>query len=169
MSENTLKTTSPFLSNSQLYGIIALRVLIGWHLLYEGVSKILNPYWSSAAFLLDSKWIFSGVAKSIASNPDLLTFVDYLNIYGLTAIGFSLILGLFSRLSSLFGAILILTYYLFAPPFIGLEYSRPAEGSYIIINKNLIEACALFVLYHFPTGHIVGLDKFFINKIPFWE
>ena len=65
--------------------------------------------------------------------------------------------------------ILILTYYVFAPPFIGLEYSRPAEGSYIIINKNLIEACALFVLYHFPTGHIVGLDKFFINKNPFWE
>ena len=169
MRDDSLRTESISFNNAQLYGVIVLRVLIGWHLLYEGVSKILNPYWSSAAFLLDSKWIFSGIAKTIASNPGLLGFVDYLNMYGLSAIGFSLILGLFSRLSSLFGMILILAYYFFAPPFIGLEYSRPAEGSYIIVNKNLIEACALFVLYHFPTGHIVGLDKFFINKIPFWK
>ena len=170
MIDNAHKIESPFKSRSQLYGIIVLRVLIGWHLLYEGVSKILNPYWSSAAFLLDSKWIFSGIAKSIASNPGLLTFVDYLNMYGLAAIGFSLVSGLFSHLSSLFGMILILTYYLFAPPFVGLEYSRPAEGSYIIINKNLIEACALFVLYHFPTGHIIGIDRFFINnKIIFFK
>ena len=101
MIDNAHKIESPFKSRSQLYGIIVLRVLIGWHLLYEGVSKILNPYWSSAAFLLDSKWIFSGIAKSIASNPGLLTFVDYLNMYGLAAIGFSLVSGLFSHLSSL--------------------------------------------------------------------
>ena len=42
----------------QLYGLVTLRVLIGWHFLYEGISKIINPYWSSAAYLLDSKWIF---------------------------------------------------------------------------------------------------------------
>tara|TARA_Y100001970_G_scaffold74190_1_gene94059 strand:- start:1812 stop:2324 length:513 start_codon:yes stop_codon:yes gene_type:complete len=157
------------LNNSQLYGIVALRVLIGWHLLYEGISKILNPYWSSAAFLLDSKWILSGIAKTIASSPGILAFVDYLNMYGLTAIGISLILGLFSRYASIIGMGLILTYYLFSPPLIGLEYSRPAEGSYIIVNKNLIEACALFLLYQFPTSHIIGLDKFFTNKTPFWD
>ena len=35
----------------QLYGLVTLRVLIGWHFLYEGVSKLINPYWSSAAYL----------------------------------------------------------------------------------------------------------------------
>jgi len=40
-----------------------------------------------------------------------------------------------------------------------LEYSKPGEGSYIIVNKNLIEACALFVLYYFPTSHLIGLDR----------
>ena len=39
----------------QLYGLVTLRVLIGWHFLYEGISKVINPYWSSAAYLLDSK------------------------------------------------------------------------------------------------------------------
>jgi len=58
----------------------------------------------------------------------------------------------------------VLLYYLFAPPFLGLEYSRPGEGSYIIVNKNLIEACALWVLYAFPTGHVIGLDRFFANS-----
>ena len=43
----------------QLYGLVTLRVLIGWHFLYEGIAKLINPYWSSAAYLLDSKWIFS--------------------------------------------------------------------------------------------------------------
>ena len=47
----------------QLYGLVTLRVLIGWHFLYEGIAKLINPYWSSAAYLLDSKWIFSGLAK----------------------------------------------------------------------------------------------------------
>jgi len=49
----------------QLYGLVTLRALIGWHFLYEGISKLINPYWSSAAYLLDSKWVFSGLAKTI--------------------------------------------------------------------------------------------------------
>jgi len=27
------------------------------------------------------------------------------------------------------------------------------------LNKNLIEACALWVMYTFPTGHVIGLDR----------
>ena len=68
--------------------------------------------------------------------------------------------GTFSRYASIAGAGLICLYYLFHPPLVGLEYSKPPEGSYLIIDKNLIEACALFVLVMFPTSHITGLDKF---------
>ncbi len=147
------------LTDIQLYVLVALRVLIGWHILYEGIAKLISPYWSSAAFLLDSKWIFSGLAKTIVSNPVFLTISDYGNMWGLTIIGFLLMIGLFNRYASLAGMILILSYYLFSPPLIGLEYSRPGEGSYIIVNKNLIEACALLVLYYFPTSHLIGLDR----------
>ena len=55
-------------SESQLTGLVILRILIGWHFLYEGISKIINPYWSSAAYLLDSKWILSSLAKTIVAN-----------------------------------------------------------------------------------------------------
>ena len=146
-------------NNLQLYGLVALRVLIGWHILYEGIAKLINPYWSSAAYLLDSKWIFSGWAESIVSDPTLLTISDYVNMWGLTLVGLCLVLGLYSRHAAIGGMAFILLYYLFAPPLLGLEYSRPGEGSYLIVNKNLIETCALFVLYTFPTSHLIGLDR----------
>lgn len=146
-------------NNLQLYGLVALRVLIGWHILYEGIAKLISPYWSSAAYLLDSKWIFSGWAESIVSDPTLLTISDYVNMWGLTLVGLCLVLGLYSRHAAIGGMVFILLYYLFAPPLLGLEYSRPGEGSYLIVNKNLIEACALFVLYTFPTSHLIGLDR----------
>tara|TARA_B100000678_G_scaffold280866_1_gene278021 strand:+ start:81 stop:575 length:495 start_codon:yes stop_codon:yes gene_type:complete len=147
----------------QLYGLVTLRVLIGWHFLYEGVSKIINPYWSSVAYLLDSKGPFSGLAETIVSNPTLLSISDYVNMWGLTLVGASLLLGLFSRYTTLIGMGLVILYYLFAPPLLGLEYSRPGEGSYIIVNKNLIEACALWVIHSFPTSHVIGLDRLLSN------
>lgn len=149
----------------QLYGLITLRVLIGWHFLYEGVSKIINPYWSSAAYLLDSKGPFSGLAKTIVSNPTLLGISDYVNMWGLAIVGVSLMLGLLCRYTALAGMGFIILYYLFAPPLLGLEYSKPGEGSYLIVNKNLIEACALWIVHSFPTSHVIGLDRLlFIPK-----
>tara|TARA_S200000501_G_scaffold295331_1_gene281263 strand:+ start:124 stop:618 length:495 start_codon:yes stop_codon:yes gene_type:complete len=160
------KLDQSILSNQyQLYGLLTLRVLIGWHFLYEGISKLINPYWSSAAYLLDSKWIFSGFANAIVSNPALLTISDYVNMWGLTFVGLSLMLGLFSKQGTLVGIFLIMMYYLFAPPLLGLEYGKPNEGSYLIVNKNLIEACALWVLYVFPTSKVIGLDRFFVKSI----
>ena len=52
----------------------------------------------------------------------------------------------------------------FAPPLVGLEYGKPNEGSYIVVNKNLIEACALWVLYVFPTSQYIGIDRFMNNE-----
>ena len=113
---------------------------------------------------LDSNWVFSGLAKTIVSNPTLLTFSDYLNMWGLTLVGVSLVFGLFSRYGALVGMGLIMMYYLFAPPLVGLEYGKPNEGSYIVVNKNLIEACALWVLYVFPTSQYIGIDRFMNNE-----
>ena len=150
-------------STYQLSGLVVLRVLIGWHFLYEGIAKLLKPYCSSAAYLLDSKWLLSGLAETIVSDPVLLSISDYVNMWGLTLVGASLLLGLFSQYTALIGMGFVILYYLFAPPFLGLEFSKPGEGSYLIVNKNLIEACALWVIYSFPTSHIIGLDRFFSN------
>ena len=144
----------------QLTVLVVLRFLIGWHLLYEGIAKLLNPYWSSTGFLLESKWILSGLSDWIVSNSGVLNAVDFLNTWGLIAIGAGLIAGLFTRTAAISGAILLFVYYLVNPPMIGLEYAMPSEGSYLIINKTLIEAVALLTIALFPTGSIFGLDMF---------
>ncbi|MDP3443752.1 MAG: DoxX family membrane protein [Ignavibacteria bacterium] len=144
----------------QLATLVALRFLIGWHLLYEGVSKFLTPNWTSVGFLKESKWILSGFSIWIISNKSVLNMVDFLNTWGLIAIGLGLILGLFTRLAAISGAILLLVYYVMNPPLIGLEYSVPVEGNYLIVSKTLIEAVALFALAIFPSSSIVGLDVF---------
>lgn len=148
----------PPLTSSQWTALVALRVLIGWHFLYEGIVKILNPYWSSAEYLVESKWILSGLFKSIVVNPTVLKFVDGLNEWGLVLIGVVLIAGCFTRISSIAGIVVLLLYYVCNPPLIGLTSSVPSEGSYLIVNKNLIELAALFVLVLFPTGRVMGLD-----------
>ena len=146
-------------SKSQLYLLTALRVVIGWHFLYEGLVKLANPDWSSIGFLLDSKGVFSGLFYSLASNPDVLKVVDTLNMAGLTLIGLGLILGSFTRLATIGGIVLLAFYYLSHPPFIGLKYVLHMEGSYLVVSKNLIELVALCVLLVFPTGHMLGFDR----------
>ena len=151
-------------SNFQLTSLVVLRVLIGWHLLYEGVVKLANPNWSSSAYLKDSKWIFSGIFNWIAENPDVLSVVDFINMWALTIIGAALIAGLFTKYAAIGAAGLLGLYFLAAPPFIGLSYTIPFEGNYLFVNKNLIEIAALIVLLLFPTSQIIGLDRL-VNKL----
>jgi len=151
-------------SNCQLSGLVILRMAIGWHFLYEGVSKILNPNWTSLGYLLDSKGFMSGFFIQIVTNPSVLKIVDFMNTWGLTAVGLGLILGLFTKLAKAGGIILLAFYYLSHPPFIGLEYIIPSEGSYLWINKTLIELIVLWVLFLFPTGRLIGLDRFIFRK-----
>ena len=156
-----MKTTLMNYSSRQLTLLVSLRVLIGWHFLYEGLTKIMNPDWSSIGFLLDSKGPFAELFYSLANNPGVLNAVDFLNVYGLIAIGLGLILGAFSRVALIGGMVLLTFYYLSHPPFVGISFDAPTEGKYLWVNKNLIELFALAVLYVFPTSKIIGLDRLF--------
>jgi thiosulfate dehydrogenase [quinone] large subunit len=144
--------------------LVVMRILIGWHFLYEGVVKLFNPNWSSIGYLMDSKGIFSGFFISLAENHNAMPIIDFLNIWGLIAIGLGLILGCFTRVATISGIVLLFFYYLSHPPIIGADYVLPNEGSYLYVNKTLIEIAALSVLLVFPTGKIVGIDRLIFNK-----
>lgn len=149
----------PNYTKFQLTTLVILRMIIGWHFLYEGLVKLFNPYWSSAGFLLEAKGMFKGLATSLVASPTSLKVVDFLNEWGLILIGAGLIVGCFTRMASISGIVLLLLYYIFHPPLIGYTYTTPVEGSYLIVNKVLIELFALLVLTVFPTGKILGLDR----------
>ena len=148
----------------QLWSLVILRVAVGWHFLYEGITKLLNPNWSSLGYLMDSGGIFDGMFQSMAGNPSLMNIVDFLNVWGLVLIGAGLILGLFTRVATISGMILLAFYYLSHPPILGVTYAIPSEGNYLWINKNLIELLTLWVILLFPTWTTIGVDRFIFNK-----
>jgi thiosulfate dehydrogenase (quinone) large subunit len=148
------------MTKHQTGAVVALRLLVGWHFLYEGLAKLTNPYWTSAGYLAESQWIFRDLLVKIAASPTAVTIVDSMNMWGLTLIGLGLLLGLFTRTAAVAGIVLLAFYYLSAPPLTGLSYPMPFEGAYLIVNKVLIELGALVVLLVFPTGRTWGLDFF---------
>ncbi len=151
-------------STTQAFALVALRITIGWHFLYEGGVKVLNPHWTSKAYLLDSGGFLKGFFDQMAGNQSLLLLLNSVNGWGLTLIGFSLLIGIFTRYSSLAGMVMLLLYYLSHPAFPGIEYFFPADGSYFIINKTLIELFALLVILSFPTSQIFGLQRLMIRQ-----
>ena len=153
----------PKLTRMQGYTLVLLRILIGWHFLYEGVIKAYNPSWTSRGYLLSAsilKPFFNWL-----SGDSLISTIDTLNIVGLIAVGISLLVGIKVKWGCVGGVLLLLLYYLAHPPFPNLPQG-PAEGSYWIVNKNLIEMAALFVIYQFPLTSVFGFENLFTrNKV----
>ena len=147
------------LSRWPMVAITVLRVLVGWHFLYEGIAKLTSASWSAAGYLKQARGPFADLFKSLAAQPDLLAYADLITMWGLTAVGLLLILGLVTRLASLGALGFILLFYLCNPPFVGYFYSIPSEGSYLIVNKNLVELGALVVILVTGSGRYAGLDR----------
>ena len=147
------------LASGPMVAITVLRVAIGWHFLYEGIAKLTSASWSAAGYLKQARGPFAGLFKWLAGEPNLLANADLITMWGLTLVGVLLILGLFTRLASLGAIGFIVLFYLCNPPFVGYFYSIPTEGSYLIVNKNLVELCALVVVLVTGSGRFAGLDR----------
>jgi len=122
---------------------------LGWHFLFEGISKLFVVNWSAASFLSHSTGPFSGFYHWLGSSDAILNIIDPVNIAALILIGIGLFLGIAIRLSSLSGILLLVLYYFAYPPFGGTLLSG-TEGNLFIVNRNLIEAVALAVLMFLP-------------------
>lgn len=116
---------------------LLLRTALGWLFLYAGITKILDPAWSAEGYLRAAK-TFSGFYQLLAS-PEAIGVVNFLNMWGLTLLGISLIFGIFVRLSSLLGALLMLLYY-----FPILQFPYAGEHGYLV-DEHIIYA--LLLLY----------------------
>jgi thiosulfate dehydrogenase (quinone) large subunit len=153
------------LSALQQTMLVALRTLIGWHFLYEGYTKLLHPAWSQSGAPLPP-WSSATYLKAATGplaplfhwigNASWIGTLDLSIAIALTAVGVSLMLGLFTQLGCSGAIALLAMFYLSAMPLGGLEVRT--EGTYLLVNKNLIEACAVLVLFAFRTGWIAGLD-----------
>lgn len=155
------------LSPVQQSALIVLRTVIGWHFLYEGYVKLIGPMWtragvpmqpfSSAGYLKGATGPFADVFHSVAASPWVST-LDHLVAWTLFAAGLFLLLGLLTQVGCALAAGMLALFYVSAIPLSGVAEPR-AEGTYLIVNKNLIELVAVIVVFTFRTGLIAGLDR----------
>jgi thiosulfate dehydrogenase [quinone] large subunit len=140
------------------FSLFLLRVSLGWLMFYAGITKVLDPGWSAAGYLQSAK-TFSGFYQWLAL-PANSGWINFLNEWGLTLLGLSLILGIGVRFSSVLGAALMLLYY-----FPILEFPYAGAHSYIV-DEHIIYALVLVLFAAVRAGRIYGLEKWVISHSP---
>ena len=160
------------MTQAQQMLLVVLRTCIGWHFLYEGYVKLLGPMWtrtgvpvqpfSSAGYLRGATGPFADAFHALAASPWIGT-LDLVVAWALFAAGVFLVLGLFTQLGCSLAAAMLAVFYISALPLSGVAEPR-AEGSYLIVNKNLIELAAVMVVFAFHTGRIAGLDRWWNTR-----
>lgn len=134
--------------------LAALRIALGWLMLYAGLVKVFNPSWSAAGYLQNAKTF--AVFYQWLTQPNILPVINFINEWGLTLLGISLILGVFTRLSSLFGALLMLLYYFPVLAFPYIEHS-------FIVDEHIIYALVLLLFAASRAGRYYGLENWCAN------
>lgn len=136
--------------------LFVLRVSLGWLMFYAGITKVLDSAWSAEGYLKMAK-TFPALFQWF-TQPGILPVVNFLNEWGLTILGASLILGLGIRISGVLGALLMLLYY-----FPVLDFPFPNPHSYII-DEHIIYMLVLLFLSAINAGDEWGLDGMLSRK-----
>lgn len=134
----------------QKLSILILRLALGFLMFYAGITKVMDPSWSAAGYIKSAK-AFSPFYNFLLS-PSVLPVINFLNEWGLTLLGLSLIFGIFVRLSSVLGIILMILYYL---PI--LKFPYVGDHSYLV-DAHIIYSSVLFLFIIFNAGKVFGFD-----------
>lgn len=138
------------MTKAQKVSLFLLRVGLGLFMFYAGFTKIIDPSWSAAGYIGAAK-NFVGFYHALLG-PSILPIVNILNAWGLTLLGLSLISGLFTRLSSILGIVLMALYYL------ALPLPQPDAHSFIV-DDHIIYILALLIIINFSAGKVWGLSR----------
>ncbi len=138
------------MNNVQKITLTALRVTMGWLFFWAGITKVLDPNWTSAGYLGGAK-AFNTFFEFLSS-PNILPIVDFVNQWGLTLLGVSLILGVFVSISAPLGALLMVLYYL------PLGFPQPNAHAYVV-DEHVIYFVALIVLMVFNSGNTWSVGR----------
>ncbi|MFH1193378.1 MAG: DoxX family protein [bacterium] len=131
------------------------RVALGWMMFYAGITKILDSDWTAEGFLRGAK-TFSAFYNWLVQ-PNVMPTINFINEWGLTLLGISLIFGIAVRLSSILGAALMLLYY-----FPILQFPYPNAHSFIV-DEHIIYISVLVLFTAVRAGRIWGLENWCAN------
>lgn len=140
--------------NSEKYTLGLLRIVMGWFFFYAGITKVIDPSWTAEGYIRGAKnftWFFQWLL-----NPEILPVVNFMNEWGLTLLGISLILGLGVRLASILGAVLMMMYY------VALPFPYPNTHAFVV-DEHIIYTAALLYFAAFRAGRVWGLENWCSN------
>ena len=130
-----------------------LRFSMGWVFFYAGITKILDSSWSSKGFLENAEsfqTLFSWLA-----NPHNLIWVDFINKWGVAALGIALMLGVFTNTAASLGILAMLLYYL---P--GLNFPFVGQHS-LLIDEHIIYILVLLIIIRLRAGKDYSITGLF--------
>lgn len=127
---------------------VALRVLMGWFMLADGLQILATPGWSAKGFLLGAK-TFGGFYAWFAL-PANTWWVDPLNSWGITLIGAALLLGICIRPAAWAGAAMMILYYF-------PHYALPKVTYGYLVEEHIIYAVVFLAIAAWPAAQRYGL------------
>ncbi len=141
--------------------VLGLRLTMGWIFVWAGFDKLIRGFSAEGFLVHATKGPFSGMFQSITDNAAALTAVEQLVIWGEILIGVALIFGVLTRFAALWGAAMMLLFYLAQLP--------PAHNPFM--EYYLIYVLVLAALGTLGAGRILGLDAVIgrhplVQKIP---
>jgi len=140
---------------------LLLRLSMGWIFIWSGFDKLITD-WSASGFLVNAT---SGPLKDLfvrmGENQTALDVVDPLVVWGQILIGFSLVLGIFTRFGLLMAATQMFLFY--------LAQLWPANNPFM--DDHIIYIAVFALLGALGAGRILGLDAVIekiqpVKKIP---
>lgn len=138
----------PQMNNKRLVLFLA-RICLGWLYFYAGIVKVLDENWTSAGYLKGAK-VMSG-AYTLLLGDSVLPVIDFLNKWGLTFLGLSLIVGAGMRISVRLGVLLMVLYYI---PVMRVPF----------VDQHVIYSLVLILLLEFGADKIWGVKGWVENK-----
>lgn len=165
------------MTNFQKTTLALSRITLGWFFFYAGITKVLGGDFSASGYLKGAK-TFAGFYNFFLS-PQVLPVINFLNEWGLTLVGISLILGAFTRLSSFFGAGLLVLYYF---PILGsfpagatspllayFPFNLPLylDAHSFLVDLHILGALAVLVVGAFKAGRFWGMENLLANSSVF--
>jgi len=139
----------------RIFWFTALRVVIGWHFLFEGLIKLAHPAWSAEGYLVNS-WgplapLFQGMAALQVQDTFLLNWIlpesmretcwilgltDYFIPWALVLAGLGLMAGLFTTLAAWLAIGLLVLFIAAAPPVDLLPQGAEADWTVFYADLN---------------------------------
>lgn len=145
------------MKNFQKISLFLLRIGMGILFFLAGWVKIVDPKWTATGYIAGSK-ILAGFYTWLLQ-PDILPTINFINKWGLLLIGIAFLLGIFVRISSFFGFVLMILYYLPIYP--------PLHG---FVDEHIIYALIFLVFMSFGSGKILTINEWIQTRLhPAWH